>query len=147
MQAIAEIGRLQSELRALAEVPRRAAVLLAPKLTELIKLQFRDGKDPYGRAWAALRPATLRKHGPPPLTASGALRDDTRAETPRANYAGVRLIVGRHYGYFHQVGFRVGNTKVAARRILPQFGMPALWRQAIVDSIRESLKSKATRGA
>ena len=146
MQAIAELGRLKDTLDRLIQLPRRTATIAAPKLTALLQKQFRDGVDPYGRPWARLRPSTLAKHGPPPLTASGALRRGTRAEQPRANYAGIRLVVGERYGYFAQTGFRVGRTQVPPRRILPQYGMPSAWSAILKESARQAAK-ELTRGA
>ena len=140
MQALASIGQLQRTLEHLAYVPRRAAVIAAPKLTALIRKQFREGRDPYGRAWADLKPSTLQKHGPPPLTDSGQLRDGTEAVAMRANYAGIRLTLGARYGYFHQVGFRVGHIRVPARRIFPQHGLPAPWRQVLVAACKQAAR-------
>jgi len=144
-QAIAEIGRLKDTLSRLAQVPRRTATIAAPRLTTLLQKQFRDGIDPYGRPWAPLRPATLAKHGPPPLTDTREMRRGTRAEQPRANYAGIRLVVGATYGYFAQVGFRVGKTRVPPRRILPQYGMPREWSRVLAESARQAAR-ELTRG-
>jgi hypothetical protein len=146
-QAIAEIGRLQQVLERLAYVPRRTAEIAAPKITKLLRAQFRAGRDPYGRSWRPLKPSTLRKHGPPPLTDSGQLASGTKATIARSNYAGIRILVGRGYGYFHQVGFRVGHTRVAPRRILPQFGLPAEWRKVLDDSSRQAARQATRRVA
>lgn len=143
MQAIREIGRLQDTLRRLGEVPRRAAAIASPKLTRLLQRQYRTGVDPYGRPWAPLRPATLQRHGPPPLTDTRAMRAGTRAMVPRPHYAGIRLVVGAPYGYFHQVGFRVHGRRVPARRILPQYGLPATWLRVLQDAARQAARAAA----
>lgn len=140
MMGVREIGRLEDTLRRLGAVPRSAALLLAPKLTRLLRQQFSEGKDPYGRPWAPLRPSTLRKHGPPPLTYTRKLRSGTKAVVPRANYAGVRVVTGTSYAYFHQVGFHVGGRRVPARRVLPQYGLPKAWNEAIKSSLLQAAR-------
>jgi hypothetical protein len=68
--------RLHGTLRALAEVPSRAAKAASESIATLILDGFDAGTDPYGRPWAPLRPYTLAKgRFPPPLTDSGAMRD------------------------------------------------------------------------
>jgi len=137
-QLVAQLGRLERVIEELAYAPRKVAVVAAPKLTRLLQQQFRRGEDPYGRPWAPLRPSTLaRGRRPPPLTDTRRLRDGTKATPYPGGRAGIRLKVGRPYGYFHQVGFRVGRTRVPPRRILPQFGMPAAWREALAEAARE----------
>jgi hypothetical protein len=149
MQAIAEIGRLQATMDRLAQVPRRAATIAAPGLTRLLQAEFREGKDPYGRAWAPLRPATLATgRRPPPLTGfTRALKRGTRAEQPRANYAGIRLVVGAPYGYFAQVGFRNARTgtRVPSRRILPQHGVPRAWSAVLDRAVSQAARQARAR--
>jgi hypothetical protein len=146
MQALSEIGRLQDTLRRLGQVPRKVAIIAAPKLSRLLTRQFRDGQDPYGKPWRPLRPSTLRKHGPPPLTASGRMARGTLAKAEGANRKGVRVLVGAPYGYFHQVGFRAHKTRVAARRILPQYGIPSAWRKVLDESMRQAARDAVKAG-
>jgi hypothetical protein len=137
MVALREIGRLEKTLEKLAELPRKLAASAAPEINGLLQRQFTRGEDPYGTPWRPLRKATLAKgrHNPP-LTDTGALRSGTRVYLMRARYAGLRIVVGADYGYFHQVGFRVGRTKVAPRRILPDRGIPASWKVALDRAAR-----------
>jgi hypothetical protein len=115
-------------------------------VTKLVQDQFDKGVDPYGRPWAPLAASTLAKgRRPPPLTETRRLREGTRAYVMRAHYAGLRVVVGAPYGYFHQVGFRVGRTKVKPRRILPQFGLPRAWSDALRAASRQAA-SEAVRG-
>ena len=142
--AIESIARLQRVLHDLALVPRKVAAMAAPRLTRPLQAQFRAGKDPYGNNWAPLKPSTLKTgRRPPPLTGfTRELRDGTKAVQGRA---GVRLHVGARYGYFHQVGFRAGKTRVPPRRILPQFGLPKEWRIILVRSAREAARAAMGR--
>lgn len=146
--AIAELGRLAQTIERLAYVPRKVAVIAAPKISRLLRRQFADGSDPYGRPWASLRPATIAKgRTPPPLTESGRLRDGTKATASPGGRAGIRLVVGARYGYYHQTGYRNAKTgrKVAARRILPQYGLPASWKAALDESAREAVREARRR--
>jgi len=140
MQAPAAFGRLQRELERLARTPRRVAVIAAPQITRELGREFAHGADPYGHAWTPLRPSTLQKHGPPPLTHTGALAGRTRAMVRDGNRAGIHIVLGRAYGYFAQAGFRVGKTRVKPRRILPERGMPARWREILVAAFRQATR-------
>lgn len=136
--AIAELGRLVQTIERLSEVPRRMAVIAAPRLTALLQDQFDKGVDPYGRAWAPLKPSTLaRGRRPPPLTDTRKLRDATMVKVARY---GLRMVVGKPYGFFHQVGFRVHGTRVPPRRILPQYGFPAAWKRVLDESARQAAR-------
>jgi hypothetical protein len=55
---------------------------------------------------------------------------------------GLTIRIGARYGAFHQVGFRVGKTKVKPRKILPSQGMPSSWR-AILDRHARELARRA----
>jgi hypothetical protein len=140
-KALRDVRRVVDEL---GQLPRRLAVVAAPDITREIAKQFLSGTDPYGRPWAQLKPRTLQKHGPPPLTDTGRLSGDTRAEPMTGGRIGLTIRIGARYGAFHQVGFRVGKTKVQPRKILPSQGMPSVWR-AILDRHARELARRAVR--
>jgi phage gpG-like protein len=129
----------------LGTLPRKLSVQAAPLISAELRSQFVTGVDPYGSPWAPLKPSTLRKHGPPPLTDTRRLRDNTKATPMTGGRIGIIAIVGAKYGAFHQVGFRVGRARVPARRILPNRGMPAAWRR-ILDERARFIAARA-RGA
>jgi len=52
---------------------------------------------------------------------------------------GLAITLGRAYGYFHQVGFRHGRSRVPARRPLPQHGMPKRWREITVQAVKDAI--------
>jgi Phage virion morphogenesis family len=131
--ASAALRKVRRVVEELALLPRKLAARAAPKLTVELQSQYARGVDPYGRPWAALSARTLRKHGPPPLTDTGRMRDGTRATAGRS---GIVLNVPRP-GAFHQVGFHVHGKRVPARRILPYQGMPAKWRAILTQCARE----------
>lgn len=137
----AALRDIRKTIEELAYLPHKLAVVAAPDITRSLQLQFATGTDPYGRPWAPLKPSTLRKHGPPPLTDTGRLKSGTFA---RAGRGGILIEVGASYGAFHQVGFRRGKTRVPARKILPSRGMPAAWR-TILDRRARELSLEATR--
>jgi hypothetical protein len=134
-------------LERLAYLPRSLAVAAAPDITDLLKSQFAAGVDPYGNRWAPLKPSTLATgRSNPPLTDSRALVNGTKARPQGGNRAGLVIRVGKPYGAFAQTGFRVGRTKVPPRRILPNRGLPAAWREALDRRARE-IAAAATKGA
>jgi len=136
-RTLSQIGRLEQSVAKLAEIPRKIAEDVAPEINRLIQKQFSEGKDPYGRAWAPLKASTLKTgRKPPPLTDTRKMRDGTKVYVIRANYAGLRIVVGEPYGYFHQVGTK--NMK--ARPILPQYGIPAAWKRALDESARRVVR-------
>ena len=129
------LGKLGALLERLSDVPARTAALAAPQFTALLQDGFRAGTDPYGRAWAQLRPATLRKgRRPPPLSDTYALRNGTKVRPRPGQRAGLTLVVGANYARFHQTGTRL----MVARHILPQKGMPASWRAVLQASARKA---------
>lgn len=133
--ALAQMGKLLAIIERLSSIPARTAVLAAPGINRLIREQFRAGVDPYGRAWADLRPATIaRGRRPPPLTDTGKLRDGTRVRPFPGRRAGLQLVVGESYGRFHQTG----TSRMVARRILPQQGMPRAWRAVLLEASRRA---------
>lgn len=139
--AVAALESLSKTLEKLAYVPRRVAVIAAPRITKLLQAQFRAGKDPYGTPWKPLRPSTIAKgRRNPPLTDSRKLRDKTMASARPGGRAGIVLKSGAPYGAFHQVGFRVGRTRVAPRRIFPQRGLPAEWSRVLAESTRQAVR-------
>jgi hypothetical protein len=131
MRGIEAMGQLQSTLRRLAEVPRKLAAEAKPGIDRLLREQFRNGTDPYGRPWAPVTPQTLARRkmsrATTPLTDTGVLSSGTVAVT-HGSRVGLSIVVGAPYGYFHQVGFRVGRTQVKARKILPEYGIPLTWK-------------------
>lgn len=146
--AIDRLARLQATLHELSLVPRRVAEIAAPKIDRELRKQFDLGVDPYGNAWAPLAPATIEKgRQEPPLTDTNELRDGTRATVRSGTKAGIQITVSARYGFFHQTGFRhyISNKKVPARRILPQFGMPARWRQILREAAKKAFRETVRR--
>jgi hypothetical protein len=133
--ALRSMGQLEQMLDELIQTPRKIAVEVAPKITKLLQRQFARGVDPYGRKWRRL--ATGRAAH---LTKTGKLRSGTRAMPGMGGRAGLRVVVGMPYGSFHQTG----TSRMPARKILPERGMPAAWREAFVAAARK-LTRQATR--
>lgn len=143
--AIAALRSIRRSLEELARLTRKVSVAAAPDLTKQLQAEFDQGKDPYGRQWAPLASATLQRHGPPPLTFTRRLRDGTKAAPMSGGRAGIVLHAGAPYGAFHQVGFRVGKTRVAPRRMFPNRGLPAAWLTILAARSKE-IARKTMRG-
>lgn len=128
------LEQLERNLRKLAEVPSQASKEAADGITIELQKEYTTGSDPYGKPWAPLKPSTLRRgRRPPPLTATGKMRDGTKAK-PMAG-GGVQLEVGRPQGVFHQYGTRI----MAARRILPQKALPKAWGQILREAASNAI--------
>lgn len=133
------LGRLAETIDALANVPSRAARPVADAINDLLEEEFEEGKAPNGIAWASLAPRTLKRHGPPPLTHTGEMRDGTVA-APTAG-KGVAITVP-FPGGIHQTGASDGDWHMPARPILPVNGLPAKWKKAIDKAISDTTKKK-----
>ena len=130
---------LAANLRRLTMVASRASTTGARKIQSLLRKQYRTGQDPYGNAWAALRPWTLRTHGPPPLTDTGAAKAGTVAKAMRGS--GIAITIDAPYMAFHMTGYlnaRTG-THVPARPVLPTAALPASWQQALKDAVGQAM--------
>ena len=138
---VVALERIRRTVTELSQTPRRVASLAAPKIDKLLRKQFASGTNPYGQPWRPLLPSTLaRGRRPPPLTDTRALRDGTRATAAPGSRAGIQLTAGARYGAFHQVGFRVGRTRVAPRKIFPDVGLPKAWRAVLTAAARTAVR-------
>lgn len=136
------LGQLAARLRNLADVPARASRKAAALIQDLIRAQYREGRDPYGKPWARLAPYTIEKgrHNPP-LTDTGVMRATTIV-FPIAG-AGIQITVGPAYAKFAQFGWRHHwhGVEVPARPILPDGKrLPLLWRAAIARATKEAFE-------
>lgn len=131
---LSSMGKLERMLDDLSQLPRKVAVEAAPQINALIQKQFAGGFDPYGRKWKGLA-ASTKKRGRknPPLTASGKLKKGTKTSPLSGGRAGLRIVVGRSYGIFHQTG----TKHMPARKILPERGMPKTWSDILVQSAQK----------
>ncbi len=130
--AVDAMGKLEDVLLGMSRLPERVAQDAAPKIHGFLQEQYKTGRDAYGKPWTALAPSTIaRGRRPPPLTATGRMRDGTVAE---ARPGGISIRLGAPYWYYAQVGFRSGRRTVPAREILPTKGWPRRWLDAINTS-------------
>lgn len=131
------IGGLQRSLSALASVPSRAAGPASASINALLRQEYAQGTDPYGRAWAPLAASTLRRgRRPPPLTATGRMRDGTLANPLRGS--GVSVVLP-FPGVIHMGGSSRG---LPARPPLPRGGqLPRAWRDAVNRAVVMSFRS------
>lgn len=123
----AGLGQLARNVERLARVPSRAAALAAPGIAREIAGEFAAGRDPYGRAWAPLRPSTqARGRRPPPLTDTGKMR--AGVDVRPLPGAGIAITFADEIpAYFHNRGTR----KMVRREILPVSAFPARWARVL----------------
>lgn len=127
----------------LARVPSQIAKPVAVALNKEIQRSFDAGTDPYGRAWAPLRPRTLAKgRHPPPLTDTRAGRDSVVA-APLAG-AGIGITVGVGYMGIHQDG---DWPRMAARKFLPERVLPAVWRAIWQSELSRAVRVRLSSGS
>lgn len=129
--------RLASNLRKLGDVPSRAAAMAASRIQDEIDTAVSSGLDPYGRPFAALLPATLKRwpsRSDPALATTGI---DGAARVAPTSGSGIAITVDHRAATFHQTGTKY----MAQRQILPQSGdLPESWRAAIAASIEEAYR-------
>jgi phage gpG-like protein len=103
----------------IASIHPRLITRLAPRLNALKDRNFAAGRNPYGAAFAQLRPATLLKgRTPPPLSDTLRLkRSASLAPTP----SGLAMQGIPRYGWVHMAG----RPDMAKRRWFPDAGLPA----------------------
>lgn len=128
------LGQLERNVALLARVPARAAADASRGIAREIDREFTAGRDPYGRAWAPLRPSTLAKgRRPPPLTDTREMRDGVSVKPMPA--AGISITFKREVpAIFHQKGTRF----MARREILPTNRLPAAWSRVLEDASRRA---------
>jgi hypothetical protein len=129
------MGQLARNLERLAHVPSQASASAAERISGLLQDEFDAGNDPYGRAWAPLRPSTLRAgRTPPPLTNTRAMRDGLTVAPLSGGGIGVSF-ASPTPAVFHQKG----TSRMVARKILPEGTMPKTWNAAIVAASSEAV--------
>lgn len=131
------LGQLERNIGRLASVPSRVAGPASASIASLIQHQFDTGTDPYGRPWAPLRPATLRRgRHAPPLTDTGKMRHGITVAPAQGAGIAVSFADPVPAG-FHQEG----TTKMVARKILPEGTLPATWNAAIATAASGAVRA------
>lgn len=126
--------KLSQILRELAKVPSQASSRVAARIHKEIQANFDRGIDPYGKPWAPLALATLRKgRFPPPLTDSGDGRRNVKVSPTRS--AGIEVSSTVFYMDYHRTKKRANLPKLPRRSFLPEDGLPESWRKIWEDEL------------
>lgn len=145
---LSKMRQLAGRIDDLGRIPSQAARGAAERINALLSEQFDNGVDPYGRAQAPLAERTLEKHGEPSLQGEFGARPGDMAEGTQvhpASGAGIEVTVP-FPGAIHQTGAQSGNWRMPRRPILPDGAkLPADWKEAIDESVREAAGSKGKR--
>jgi hypothetical protein len=124
-------------LRLLVKVPSQISAKVADRIKKEILKGFTSGKDPYGGAWAPLRPATLAKgRTPPPLTDTG--KGKRSIKVSPVSGAGVQVTVGKAYMKYHMTGTPI----MVPRRFLPVNSLPKAWRKIWQEELTKAARKK-----
>lgn len=131
------LGQLERNIGRLAAVPSQASRDAAERIHGRLQEQFDRGVDPYGKPWAPLRPATIRRgRTSPPLTNTREMRDHELEVSPLPG-AGIGVTFNPEApALFHQKG----TSRMAARPILPTGTLPAGWNQDLKDASAAATK-------
>lgn len=110
-----------------AEVPAKLAKALAPMLDERQRDMFANEQDPYGNAWAPLKPSTVRRKKGNTVILS---RKNELGPGTYVLYTGRRLVFT--YGPNAQYA-QDGSDNRVPRLVAPSYGIPKTWK---ADAIR-----------
>lgn len=134
-----KLGQLIRNLERLSEVPSQVSKEVVGKITQELQNEYKAGQDSYGKAWAPLKPSTLKRgRTPPPLTSTGKMSGGTKAfPLPNAG-VGINLPFP---GFFHQKG----TKNMAARKVLPEKTLPKNWYAAIKDAATKTIRKTLTK--
>jgi hypothetical protein len=147
---VGAMGDLADRLADLASIPSRVAKDVAADLAELVEDGYAEGTDAYGRPFAPLKKRTLLKHGPPPLTHLGIMREDTTVRAGRG--AGVVLSAPFPAG-IHMTGAGSPSPSdpqeqwgMEARPIFPDGDeLPRAWQEAIDARVAAAFEGRRKR--
>jgi phage gpG-like protein len=142
----AKLGQLAKNLGELASVPSKIASEVAQGIEALIKAQFRNEMDPYGKSWEPLADSTLER---PRI--GGILMRTGRGfasiSVKPLRGAGLQITLEDYFG-FHQAGFHhIGGVKVPARPVLPGGRFPKSWSDEIEHVGELAIRKKLGRVA
>lgn len=125
----------------LAGIPAQIAPKVAVRISADIQQNFDAGVDPYGRAWAPLRPRTIAKgRFPPPLTDTSRGRSGIRVFAQSG--AGVAMTSSVDYMCVHQDG----RPGMAARKFFPEGVLPKKWRAIWQEELTLATRARLARG-
>lgn len=134
--ALHGLGVLKANLNKLARVRSQVAKRGAQRITLLIQINTSSGLDAYSKPFAPLAVSTLRRgRRPPPMVATGASLDATRAY-PMAG-AGIAITLGGAYGYH----VRSYKTRPVRSPVPERSGLPATWNAALKQEEFSAVKA------
>ena len=118
---------MRASLRELTRVPSRTSAKGASAIEKLWRKNYRAGLDPYGNAWAKLRPSTIARKGHGRIMIeTGETLQQTRARTLPGG--GIALRTGPKAAWHMDA-----TANRPARRVMPAFGLPTTWRAKLRD--------------
>lgn len=127
-------GQFAQSLRTLTKVASEIATHVAVQIERRMKRGFRQGTDPYGRAYAGLMPASLKRgRKPPPLRKFAKV-----AHARPLPGAGVALTIEHPQAGFHQTG----TSRMAKRIVVPDRATPPEWRTMIDRELKRALRAR-----
>jgi phage gpG-like protein len=128
----AKVDRWAKRLRDLEKTKRALLANIGEEAVELVKEGFDRQGDPYGKAWKGT------KRGGRILQDTGALKNSFH----RKSLSSSRVVIGPGVGYagFHQSG----TSRMVARPMLPNRGLPKTWSTRIKAIAEEVMRRALT---
>lgn len=130
-------GQFAQSLRTLTQVASEISTHVAVQIEKRMRRGFRQGTDAYGRPYAGLKPASIRRgRRPPPLRKFAKF-----AHARPLPGAGVALIVDHPQAGFHQTG----TQHMAKRIVVPDRATPPEWRTMIDRELKRALRMRGLK--
>lgn len=140
MGTTGDFGRLTgtiAALRSLAKVPAQVAGRAAPRIAAQMQKDTRGAVDPYGRAYAPHKPATVKRWGAHPLldlTGAGIGSLDAQ---PMAG-AGISVTADEH-----MVFTQAGTPTQDVRAVIPNSPqLPATWNRILAEESEAAINDR-----
>ncbi len=133
-----DFGRLTgtvAALKTLSKISSKVAAVAAPRITEQMQADTRSAVDPYGRAYAPHKPATVKRWGAHPLLdLSGA--GIASLEAKPLPGAGIAVTADEH-----MVFTQAGSATQEVRAVMPNSPqLPATWNRILEESATEQIQ-------
>lgn len=131
-------GEFARALNELARVPAEISTPVARGIQADLRRKISSGANPYGKAYAPLRPASIdRGRRPPPLHKLA-----KTVEATAMGGAGVSVSVTHPQAGFHQTG----TGRMAKRLVMPDRAVPKDWTAIIQREFTKSVRKRVGGG-
>ncbi len=140
MGVTGDFGRLTATINALSQldrVPSRVSARAAPRITRRMQEDTAAGRDPYGRAYAPHRPATVKRWGPHPVLNMTGAGIESLTATPKVG-AGISITAAVHMTFT-----QAGTPTQVVRAVMPNRPqLPATWNRILEEESEHAIEER-----